>query len=310
MLSPAITIPLAALCFTAVLAGLSLIAGFHSVTTRLTPRLSWWFAVAFVAEAASFAGYVLCYRSVSSVRGGRELPLRRAIMLVAIGFGAFLAKGGGALDARAFERHGGDAGEARVMTLDALEHAPLAPAAWLASLALIAEGRHVPGYDFTVPWAVLVPVGGLLAWLGVRHRSRFDGTGGWRGWLSRVLYGIDLLFALLAGWRRYWPAFAGAGVYWAGDLLCLGACIAPFAAAPSIPAIVIAHAEGYVLTRRTLPLAGAGIVELLMPLTLTACGTSFVGAILGVLAYRVFNLWLPLIPALLALRAPLEPTSA
>jgi hypothetical protein len=145
MVSPAITIPLAAVCSAAVLAGLSLIAGWHTVTSRLTPHLSWWFAVAFVAEAASFCGYVFCYRSVSSVRGGRELPLRRALLLVAIGFGAFLAKGGAALDARAVERHGGDSGEARVMTLDALEHAPLAPAAWLASIALIAQGRHVPG---------------------------------------------------------------------------------------------------------------------------------------------------------------------
>jgi hypothetical protein len=34
-----------------------------------------------------------------------------------------------------------------------------------------------------------------------------------------------------------------------------------------------------------------------MPLTLVACGTPFAGAILGVLTYRVFNLWLPLLPA-------------
>jgi uncharacterized membrane protein YbhN (UPF0104 family) len=118
-----------------------------------------------------------------------------------------------------------------------------------------------------------------------------------------MLHGLELLFALAAEWRRQWPAFAGATVYWAGDLLCLGACLEPFGAAPSIAGIIIAHAEGYVLTRRTLPLAGAGIVELLMPLTLTACGAPFSGAILGVLAYRIYNLWLPLIPALLARRA-------
>jgi uncharacterized membrane protein YbhN (UPF0104 family) len=188
------------------------------------------------------------------------------------------------------------------MTLDALEHAPLAPAAWAASIVLIVEGRHTPGYDFTLPWAVLVPVGAMLAFVGVRHRSRFDGKDGWRGWLGRVLHGIELLFALATGWREHWPGFAGATVYWAGDVLCLGACLAPFGAAPSIPGIIIAHAEGYVLTRRTLPLAGAGIVELLMPLTLTACGAPFSGAILGVLAYRVFNLWLPLLPAFVASR--------
>ncbi len=64
---------------------------------------------------------------------------------------------------------------------------------------------------------------------------------------------------------------------------------------------MIAHAIGDVLTRRTLPLAGAGIVEVLMPLTLVAAGAPFAGAILGVFAYRLFNLWLPLIPAAVAL---------
>jgi uncharacterized membrane protein YbhN (UPF0104 family) len=64
---------------------------------------------------------------------------------------------------------------------------------------------------------------------------------------------------------------------------------------------VLAHAVGYVLTRRTLPFAGAGIVEVLMPLTLVAAGAPFPGAVLGVIVYRIFNLWLPLVPALAAL---------
>jgi uncharacterized membrane protein YbhN (UPF0104 family) len=75
----------------------------------------------------------------------------------------------------------------------------------------------------------------------------------------------------------------------------------PFGATPTLPAIVLAHAVGYVLTRRTLPFAGAGIVEVLMPLTLVAAGAPFAGAVLGVIVYRVFNLWLPLVPALAAL---------
>jgi uncharacterized membrane protein YbhN (UPF0104 family) len=38
-----------------------------------------------------------------------------------------------------------------------------------------------------------------------------------------------------------------------------------------------------------------------MPLTLVAAGAPFPGAILGVVVYRLFNLWLPLIPAAVAL---------
>ena len=66
---------------------------------------------------------------------------------------------------------------------------------------------------------------------------------------------------------------------------------------------MIAHAVGYVLTRRTFPLAGAGFVEVLMPLTLVAAGAPFAGAVLGVFAYRIFNLWLPLLPAAIGLRS-------
>jgi uncharacterized membrane protein YbhN (UPF0104 family) len=75
----------------------------------------------------------------------------------------------------------------------------------------------------------------------------------------------------------------------------------PFDAAPGIAAVVLAHVVGYVLTRRTLPFAGAGIVEVLMPLTLVSAGAPFPGAIRGVFVYRIFNLWLPLLPAIAAL---------
>jgi uncharacterized membrane protein YbhN (UPF0104 family) len=296
------TVAAAAFCFLAVLGGLAAIAGWHQVADNLRPRLSWWFALALLAETASFCGYVLCYRAVAHIRNGPRLSWAESTRLVAAGFGAFLAKGGAALDAEALRPPGSDKaeGEARVLALDALEHAPLAPAACAASIALLAQGSRKPPLDFTIPWATLVPLGAALAYIGVRHRQRFKGKTGWRRWLCQVLYGIELLFELATDLRSNWPAFVGATVYWAGDVICLWACLQPFGAAPAVAAIVIAHAAGYVLTRRTLPLAGAGIVELLMPLTLTAAGAPLTGAILGVLAYRIFNLWLPLIPALLA----------
>jgi uncharacterized membrane protein YbhN (UPF0104 family) len=300
--SRAATVAAAAFCVFAVLAGLAAIAGWHQVVDNVRPRASWWFAVALLAETASFSGYVLCYRAVARIRNGPRLSWAESIRLVATGFGAFLAKGGAALDAEALRPPGSSKaeGEARVIALDALEHAPLAPAACAASITLLAQGSRKPPLDFTIPWATLVPLGAALAYLGVRHRDRFQGKSGWRGWLCQVLYGIELLFQLAADLRTNWPAFAGATIYWAGDVICLWACLQPFHAAPAFAAVVIAHAAGYVLTRRTLPLAGAGIVELLMPLTLTAAGAPLTGAILGVLAYRIYNLWLPLVPALLA----------
>jgi hypothetical protein len=299
----AVTTALAALVFLGSLAVMAAIAGWSKVTGQLDPHLSFWFAVAFCAQALAFGAYVLAYRSVAAVEGGRRLGLLAAIELVAVGFGAFLAKGGAALDNKALRPHGSTAreGEVRVLALDALEHAPLAPAACAAAITLLVQGRRKPGLDFTIPWATLVPLGALLAIYGVRHRKRFVGADGWRGKLGDILDGIAVLFQLVREWRSHWLAFVGATVYWAGDVVCLWASLKPFGAAPGFAPIVLAHAVGYVLTRRTLPLAGAGTVEVLMPLTLVASGAPFAGAILGVFVYRLFNLWLPLLPAVVAL---------
>jgi uncharacterized membrane protein YbhN (UPF0104 family) len=292
----------AAVAFLGALAAMSAIAGWNKVMNQFDTRLSYWFALAFAAELASFCAYVLAYRSVAAVEGGPPLSLLEATRLVAVGFGAFLAKGGATLDSKALRRSGGKReGEVRVLALDALEHAPLAPAACAAAIVLLANGRRKPGLDFTIPWAILVPFGALLAFVGVRHRDRFVGRDGWRGKLGDILEAIDVLFRLAREWREYWLGFVGASVYWAGDVVCLWASLKPFDAAPAFPAIIIAHAVGYSLTRRTLPLAGAGIVEVLMPLTLVASGAPFAGAVLGVFTYRVFNLWLPLLPAVAAL---------
>jgi hypothetical protein len=292
----------AAVAFVGALAAMSAIAGWDAVLDRLDTGLSSWYAVAFAAELIAFCAYVLAYRSVAAVEGGPRLGVLEATELVAVGFGAFLAKGGAALDSRALSRGPGAdrEGETRVLALDALEHAPLAPAACAAAITLLARGSRKPGLDFTIPWATLVPIGAVLAFIGVRHIDRFAGKDGWRGKLGDVLEGIRILFRLAREWRAHWTGFAGATAYWAGDVVCLWASLKPFHAAPPFAAIVLAHAVGYVLTRRTLPLAGAGIVEVLMPLTLVAAGAPFAGAILGVFVYRLFNLWLPLVPALVA----------
>ena len=300
-----VTTAVAAAAFLAALAAMSAFAGWDTVMSEFHARLSFWFAVAFAAELAAFCAYVLAYRSVAAVEGGPHLGLLEATELVALGFGAFLAKGGAALDSKALRRGREDEreGEVRVLALDALEHAPLAPAACAAAIALLVQGQRKPGLDFTIPWATLVPIGAVLAFVGVRHRGRFVGRPGWRGKLGDALEAIRVLFRLVCEWRAHWLGLVGATIYWAGDVLCLWASLHPFGATRSFAAIVLAHAVGYVLTRRTLPLAGAGIVEVLMPLTLVAAGSPFAGAILGVFTYRLFNLWMPLVPAAAAVPA-------
>ena len=67
--------------------------------------------------------------------------------------------------------------------------------------------------------------------------------------------------------------------------------------------LLIGYATGYALTRRTLPLAGAGAVEALLPFALSWMGIALPAAVLAVFAYRVFNLWLPMVPAAVGMRS-------
>jgi uncharacterized membrane protein YbhN (UPF0104 family) len=91
-------------------------------------------------------------------------------------------------------------------------------------------------------------------------------------------------------------------VYWAAEVFVLWVCLAAFTRdTPAVTAVVVGYATGYALTRRTLPLAGAGAVEALLPFALTWVGYGLPSAVLAVFCYRVFNLWLPLGPSAVAL---------
>jgi hypothetical protein len=65
-----------------------------------------------------------------------------------------------------------------------------------------------------------------------------------------------------------------------------------------LAALVLAYTAGYLLTRRALPAGGAGFVEVALTFALVGVGVGPAHAIVGVVVYRVFNFWLPIIPAL------------
>ncbi len=93
-------------------------------------------------------------------------------------------------------------------------------------------------------------------------------------------------------------ACVGNALYWAGDILCLWAAIQLVDGQITVAKLVLAYSGGYVLTRRALPAGGAGLVEVALTVALTGMGMQFSRALLGVLVYRLFNFWLPIIPAL------------
>ena len=282
------------------------VAGFGHVAARFHAVQPIWFLVALGAEAVAYVGYVMSYREVSRVERGPEMPVRDALAAVTAGFGAFVAQGGFAVDLHAFRDTGISDREARVrvLGLGALEYSLLAPAACVTAIVLLLSGdADSPSPALTLPWAIGVPLGFAGAIWALRHRKRFQDTTGWRDLLGQALDSIYVLRCLFAR-RKHLAAPIGTAVYWFGDIVALWACLQAFThGTPNIEILLIGYATGYALTRRTLPFGGAGAVEALLPFALSWTGISLSAAVLAVFAYRVFNLWLPLIPAALGLRS-------
>jgi uncharacterized membrane protein YbhN (UPF0104 family) len=280
-------------------------AGYVNVASHLRHANTYWFPFAVAGAVAAHVGYTFAYREVANVGRGVRLGTLRAGAIVAAGFGMFIPRGGFAVDIEALEDFGVPPEEARirVLGLGSLEYAVLSTGALVCAVVLLLE--HWPAQRaVTLSWTIGVPAGTALALLAVRYRKWIC-----RGRLGRVLgpplEAIAVVGQIVASPRRHGvAAFTGMAVYWAGEVFVLWVCLAAFTRhTPSVPAVVVGYATGYALTRRTLPLAGAGAVEALLPFALTWVGYGLSAAVLAVFAYRVFNLWLPLGPAAAALYA-------
>ncbi len=300
----ALTVVAAAVLAFSATFGLVWSAGFAAIAARFV-NVNWiWIPIAFGAEILSFGGYVLAYREVARAEGGTELKLSRAAALVATGFGVFVPTGGFVLDEAALRVTGLSHKEARerVLGLGALEYVVLAPVAMIAALYVVLQSRDRLDDLLTFPWIVGVPVGFAVAMALVATRGRFRLRDGWRRHLHHLLEALHLVRSMAWKPRDYGIAFLGVAVYWAGDILCLWAALHVFLAGrPSFALLVLGYATGYALTRRTLPLGGAGLVDALLPLSLGWVGIALAPAVLAVLVYRFMNLWLPIVPALLGL---------
>ncbi len=301
-----IALPILAGFILALAASLSIawVAGFAHVGHRLAD-LNWiWLLPAVAAEALAYAGYTFAYREVVRADGGLELPRLDWVALVSSGFGIFIMRGGFAHDVKKLQEAGSDAREARVrvLALGALEYVLLAPAACVCAIYLIAHGRLHGA--LTWPWAIGVPAGFLAAALAALYLyPRLTTIRSRRPFVAEALDSLALLPRVAVdSLNRGVAAMLGMAVYWFSEIFMLWATLNAFGDSPSIPALVIGFATGYALTRRTLPLAGAGAADAFLPFALNWTGIALAPALLAVFAYRVFNAWLPVLPALIGLR--------
>ena len=295
----ALSLAIAASLAAAALVGIAWAAGFREVAEGLAHPHWTWFLLALAGLVASLLGYTFAYRELARVDDGPELPVHHAGALVTTGFAVFIPRGGFALDQEALVDAGVPPSEAelRVRGLGLLEYAILAPAAFAAALYLLVDG--IPDHaGVQMSWIVGVPVGTIVTLFLLRHRKWMRDGGRIRKTMARFLDAVHRLIQLFA--RPQKPclgALLGMTVYWVGDIFVLWACLAAFMHhGPPVSALILAYATGYALSRRTLPFAGAGAVEALLPFALMWVGVPLAPAVLSVFAYRIFNLWLPVIP--------------
>ncbi len=290
-------------------------AGYVAVASRLRHANWYWIPFAMAGAVAAQIGYTFAYREVAHVGRGVKLSALRASAIVAAGFGMFIPRGGFGVDIEALQDLGVPPEEARVrvLGLGSLEYAVLATGALICAILLLADHAHAQR-AVTLSWTIGVPLGTALAVIAVRYRKWIC-----RGRLKKILGppldAIAVVGQIVAAPRRHGAAaFSGMAVYWIGEVFVLWVCLAAFnGVTPGVAAVVVGYATGYALTRRTLPLAGAGAVEALLPFALVWVGFGLAPAVLAVFAYRVFNLWLPLGPAAFGLyhlqrRAPESPS--
>jgi uncharacterized membrane protein YbhN (UPF0104 family) len=285
------------------LVGITIDVGWRSLW-RVLQHADWVFALYVpVAVSVSYLGYTLAYREVANSEDC-DLGFRDSLRLVICGFGPVSPRGGYAIDVRELTKFGmdHDTAEQRVRVLGLLEYAVLAPATLLAAIYM--QTRGLQAQSGLVPsWLIGVPLGTVIAvWLLLKYRRAGSPKSWWKP-LRENLDAIDGLIALLRSWSRAPAALVGMTIYWAGEIAALGLCIDVFGhRRGAIAVMIVGYATGYALARRALPLAGAGVVEGLMPFALTWVGFPLAASILAVIAYRIFNLWLPMIPAVISLR--------
>ncbi len=277
--------------------GMAYVAGFGSVW-RTVQQPDWpWLAASLGGVALAFVGYYFGYRGVGKVEGGPEdLDVRSRLAVVAAGFGGFLAHGGAGLDRHVMRAAGASEREAtvRVSLLAGLAHGILAIPCSAAAIALLLAGVDEPPHDFTYPWAILPGVGFVAGlWAAERYRRRLRGRGGWRERLSVGLDAAHLVGALFRHPLRYPLALPGMLVFWLADMFALWAALAAFHFRMNVGAEVVAFGTAMIVTRRTGPLGGAGLLGVALPPTLWVSGAPWTAAVLGTFSYRFFALWPP-----------------
>jgi hypothetical protein len=178
----------------------------------------------------------------------------------------------------------------RVTALTGMEQAILALYGCAASIAwLCLSPAGVPWMSTCPGRSSRSPAFAAAFWLASRSRARLAGRAGWRARLAVFLDAVLLIRALFARPVRYRGAIAGMALFWAGDAAAAWSGPAAFGVLMNGAALLVGYCTGIVFTRRIAPLAGAGTLALILPLTIWATGAPLATAITGVAVCRLLG---------------------
>jgi uncharacterized membrane protein YbhN (UPF0104 family) len=280
------------------------IAGWPAVSKHLRHLSIWFLPLAVLSHLGAYAGYLVAHHQVINRSQSAGFGWRRNVQVVVIGFGGWLVGGGFTVDRRALQASGASPGDATISTiaLGLLELLVLTPAAWVGALVLL-DHRSISASE-TIPWLVGVPLGFVLALTtALLAPARPPAEAGWfRRAMSLLGIATRASLGLLCRPDRGMMAVAGIALYWTADIIALWAALRFLSTPIGAPELIIAYATGYLFTRRTLPFAGAVIIEVLLAVSLWAVNVPFASAALAVLLYRLSDFVLTLGAALIASR--------
>ncbi|MBR7825109.1 DMT family transporter [Actinospica sp. MGRD01-02] len=276
--------------------GLARVAGFRVLRHTLAHFEPLWLIAAAAGLAVSFAGFAASCRVIYRAEGGPDPGRRRMTAVTVVGHGGLLAHGRGGLDRDTLRAAGASDREARMRAnvLAGMELAVLGYLGTAVSVAVLVLGLTAPPTDFTLPWAVIpIPATAaalaFTAWLRPRLRtgSRRQES------LAMLLDSALVIRTLLLRPRKYGVAVLGMLVFWLGEAFSVWAAVAAFGFLMDWAALAVGFATGMLFSRRVGPLAGAGLLMVVLPFTLWHSGAPVAMAVAAVFVYRALSLWLP-----------------
>ncbi|MGZ6708567.1 MAG: lysylphosphatidylglycerol synthase transmembrane domain-containing protein [Solirubrobacteraceae bacterium] len=269
----------------------------RSAVERIGDARGGWLLAAMGLELVSFAGYIVLFRAVCVRGGSPRIDLRASALITLAGTAAtrVLAGGGAggvALTAWALRRSGL---ERAVVAARMVAFLVLLYAVYMA--ALVAGGLGLafgvlPGAAPVAMTVVPAAFGALVIVTALATQRIGPGDGRVRSALAPVGQGVRDARALLSGRE---PGLIGAIAWWAGDVAVLVACLHAFGASPPVAIIVVSYFVGLLANLLPLP-GGVGGVDGGMVGALVLFGVDPAIAVVGVLAYRGFAFWLPIVP--------------